>query len=49
MLEVLREIDGRHAAAAELALDAVAVGQSGRQTNFGVGGQDQFREERFEC
>ena len=25
--EVLREVDGRHAAGAELALDAVAVGQ----------------------
>ena len=26
VLEVVREIDGRHAAAAELALDAVAIG-----------------------
>ena len=30
VLEVVREIDGGHAARAELALDAVAVGQSSR-------------------
>ena len=29
VLEVVREVDGRHAAGAELALDAVAVGKRG--------------------
>ncbi len=29
VLEVVREVDGGHAAGAELALDAVAVGQGG--------------------
>ena len=36
VLEVLREVDGRHAARAELALDAVAVGEGGGQP---LGGQ----------
>ena len=36
VLEVVREIDGRHAAGAELALDAIAVSERGAQT-LGVG------------
>ncbi len=31
MLEILGEIDGGHAALAELALDAVAIGEGGRE------------------
>ena len=32
MLEVLGEMDARHATAAELALDAVTIGQGGRES-----------------
>jgi hypothetical protein len=35
--EVLGEVDGRHAALAELALDAVAVGENGPEALDGVG------------
>jgi hypothetical protein len=37
VLQVQREIDGGHAARAELALDAVAVGQGGGELREGVG------------
>src|SRR5258708_32547986 len=42
VLEVLGEVDRRHAARAELALDAVAVAQSGRET-CGIGHQGLTR------
>ena len=37
VLEVLGEVDRRHAAGAELALDAVAVGQSSGEPGRGIG------------
>ena len=37
VLEVLGEVDGRHAALAELALDAVAVGQGSLQSGYRFG------------
>ena len=37
VLEVLRQVDGGHAAPAELALDQVAVGQGGGEAGKGVG------------
>ena len=37
VLEVVREIDGGHAAGAELALDAVAVGEGGRESRERLG------------
>jgi hypothetical protein len=37
VLQVVGEVDRRHAAAAELALDAIAVGQSGLQAFKNVG------------
>ena len=36
VLEVVREVDRRHAARAELALDAVAVGEGGREAEEGL-------------
>jgi hypothetical protein len=36
VLQVFREVDGRHAAAAQLALDPVAAGQRGAQLFEGV-------------
>ena len=36
VLEVLGEVDGGHAALAELALDAVAVGQRGGEAGSGL-------------
>ena len=42
--EVVREVDHGHAAAAELALDAVAVGQGGREEG-GCVGQEGWRAE----
>ena len=38
VLEVLGEVDRRHAALAELALDAVAIGEGGREA---IGGRHQ--------
>ena len=40
VLEVLHQIDRGHAPAAELALDAVAVGQRGRQLAHSVSRQE---------
>ena len=45
VLEVVREIDGRHAAGAELALDAIAVGERGAR-RCGVGGQRRIHGNR---
>ena len=38
--DVVREIDGRHAAGAELALDAIAIRQLGRQADQILWGGD---------
>jgi hypothetical protein len=40
VLEIAREVDRSHAAPAELALERVAVGQSGREPFQGLGQRD---------
>ena len=40
VLQVVGEIDGGHAALAELALDAVAVGEGGGEAGYRVGQVD---------
>ena len=37
VLEIVREVDGSHAACTEFALDGVAVGEGGRELGEGVG------------
>ncbi len=37
VLQVIRQVDRRHAALAQLALDGVAAGKGGIQTSDGVG------------
>src|SRR5437763_13478905 len=43
VLEVVGEIDRRHAALAQLALDAVAIGECSRQTEGGFGHPTKLR------
>ena len=43
--EVVREVDHGHAAASELALDAIAIGQGGRE-GVGCFGQGRHRPQR---
>ena len=40
VLEVVGEVDGGHAALAELALEAVAVGEGGGEAGDGIGHAD---------
>ena len=47
VLEIVREIDGRHAARAELALDAIAVGERAAEP-LGIGRQRLHQDGRAE-
>ncbi len=47
MLEVLGQIDGRHAAFAQMAFDLVAVGEGGREPGGDLGHRAKIRAEDY--